>query len=268
MSSKKHKSPPTSAEAARRLLILKHVVVSAFAAPPRDVLRQATAQWSETEQQRFRQRAVIERDQFCQRLREAGLWQHLSPLEQAYARSTLLTATEQQQLDATWRLEAAQTLIWALGMLGQMPPYDTSADPDLLKQIPSAHAAAFVESARLREQAEIERERDVAEFWHWRSRTRELIERGDPFPADEKMNAAGFHSFEDVVRFSAREGAKDGTIPACIDDDFPAKGKAYRDLSAEEWAEVRSITMERHFALNWLCGYAPGNRWDDTPTDT
>jgi len=26
--------------------------------------------------------------------------------------------------------------------------------------------------------------------------------------------------------------------------------------------------MERHKALNWLCGFAPGNRWDETPTDT
>jgi hypothetical protein len=53
-----------------------------------------------------------------------------------------------------------------------------------------------------------------------------------------------------------------------IDEDFAVHGKAYRDLSPEEWSEVRSITLERHFALNWLCGYAPNNRWDETPTDT
>jgi hypothetical protein len=31
---------------------------------------------------------------------------------------------------------------------------------------------------------------------------------------------------------------------------------------------VSSATIERHFALNWLRGYAPGNEWDETPTDT
>jgi hypothetical protein len=31
---------------------------------------------------------------------------------------------------------------------------------------------------------------------------------------------------------------------------------------------VGSITEERHFALNWLCGYAPDNDWDATPTPT
>jgi len=57
-------------------------------------------------------------------------------------------------------------------------------------------------------------------------------------------------------------------IPTSIDEDFPAFGRAYRDLSSDEWAAVKSIAMERHFALNWLCGYAPENGWDDTPTDT
>jgi hypothetical protein len=265
---KKHKSPPTTAEAARRLLILRHIVVTAFTAPPREVLRQATGRWSESEQEKFRQRAVTERDQFCQRLREAGLWQYLSPREREYARSTMLTVTEQQQYDATWRLEAVQALMWALGMLDEMPPYDASAEPDLLKQIPTADPAGLVQSARLRDAAELERARATAEFWHWRSRTRELIERGERFPADEKLKAAGFASFEDVVRISACEAAKEGTIPACIGDDFPVMGKAYRDLSAEEWTQVRSITVERHFAMNWLCGYAPGNRWDETPTET
>jgi hypothetical protein len=55
---------------------------------------------------------------------------------------------------------------------------------------------------------------------------------------------------------------------AWIEEDFPAKGKAYRELSAEEWSEVRSVTFERHIALNWLCGYSLGNEWDHTPTET
>jgi hypothetical protein len=53
-----------------------------------------------------------------------------------------------------------------------------------------------------------------------------------------------------------------------VDEDFAVGGKAYRDLSAEEFANVTSITVERHFALNWLCGRAPENRWDETPTAT
>jgi hypothetical protein len=259
---------PSAEDAARRLLILKHIVAWALIAPPRDVLQQITAKWDVDERTKFERQAEALREKFWRGLRDAGLWQHLSPQEQAHAESTMATMTEQQQVDASWRMEAAQTLMWALRMLPELPPYDTMASHDLLKQIPSRDVGAFIQSARLRDQAELDAARETAELWHWRSRTRQLIERGDAFPDDPEMKAAGFHSYDDIVRFSARKAAEDGLIPSCIGDDFPAKGKAYRDLTEEEWSEIRSITVERHFALNWLCGYAPDNKWDETPTDT
>jgi hypothetical protein len=114
----------------------------------------------------------------------------------------------------------------------------------------------------------IDQARDVAESWHWRSRTRELIERGDAFPDNPKMKAIGFRSYDDVVRFSARNHAQEGRLSHCVEEDYPAKGKAYRDLTQSEWSEVRSITVERHYTLNWLCGYAPENKWDETPINT
>lgn len=265
---KKRKSRPTAEDAGRRLVILKHIVASALIAPPRDMLQEMTAKWDTEERSNFERQAEVQREQFWKGLRDAGLWQHLSPNERAHAESTAATMTERQQVDASWRMEAAQTLMWALGMLPDLPPYDTMASRDLLKQIPSRDVVAFIRSARLRDQAEFDAARDAAEFWHWRSRTRELIERGDAFPDDPKMKAAGFHSYDDIVRFSARKAAEDGMIPPCVGDDFPAKGKAYRDLTGEEWSEIRSITAERHFALNWLCGYSPDNKWDETPTGT
>lgn len=265
---KKRSSRPTAEDAARRLVILKYVVVSALIVPPRDMLAQMVQGLSPDELDTFSREAATQREQMWQGLRDAGLWRYLSPREQEHAQSNLITMTEQQHADATWRMEAVQTLMWALGLLSAMAPYDTLASYDLLEQIPSGDVTAFVRSARLRDEAEIERAREVAEFWHWRSRTRELIERGDAFPSNETMKAAGFQSYDDIVRFAARNGAQKGTIPACIGDDFPAHGKAYRDLSEEEWSVVRSITIERHFALNWLCARAPGNKWDDTPTDT
>jgi hypothetical protein len=261
-------SRPSAEDATKRLLVLKHIVVSALSAPPREMLREISVKWSADEQREFEQRAEKGRDQLWQGLRDLGLWSSLSPKEKALAESTMATMTQQQQVDSSWRVEAAQALMWALRMLPEMPPYDRQAPPELLKQVPSQDVKALLKSARLRDQAEIDRARDNAEFWHWRSRTRELIEKGDELRSDEKMKAVGFRSYDDIVRFSAIKAAEEGTIPPCIDKDFPAKGKAYRDLSEEEWSEVRSTTVERHFALNWLCGYAPGNRWDETPTDT
>jgi hypothetical protein len=165
-------------------------------------------------------------------------------------------------------MESAQVLLWALGMVPHLPPYDTQANHDLLKQIPAGDIPGFISSARLRKDSEIDRARDDAELWHWRSRTRQLTEDGEEFPANEQSRAAGFNTYDDIVRFTARKLADEGRIRACIEDDFPAYAKAYRNLSEDEWSEVRSVTMERHFALNWLCGYAPENEWDETPTGT
>jgi len=268
MHSQNQNTRPTAEDAARRLIILKHIVASALAAPPRDKLQQMTARFGDEERAKLQQQAEAQRDKFWSSLRESGWWSHFSPSEQAHAQSTMVTMTERQQIDAYWRKESAVALMWALGLLPELPAYDTVATAEILKQIPSRDGAAFVKSARLREQAELERARGTAELWHWRSRTRQLIERGDAFPADAKMHASGFRSYDDIVRFTARKAAQEGTIPPCIAEDFPASGKAYRDLTDEEWSQTQSITTERHYALNWLCGCAPDNKWDETPTGT
>jgi hypothetical protein len=108
----------------------------------------------------------------------------------------------------------------------------------------------------------------LAELWHWRSRTRQLIEAGEVYQGGASAAAAGLHTFDDIVRTTSRFAAEEKQIDPPIDEDFPAMGKAYRDLTNNEWNDVRSITVERHLALNWLCGYAPKNAWDETPTDT
>ena len=201
-------------------------------------------------------------------LRHAGLWDDLALSERDLAETTIVTMDAQQQVNATWRLEAAQVLMWALGLVPHLPPFDTQAKHDFLKRIPTGDIRRFVSSACLRSEQEIDQARDDAELWHWRSRTRQLVEDGDEFPASDQLRAAGFNTYDDIVRVTARNLAEEGRIQATIGEDFPAKGKAYRELSAVEWSVVRSITMERHFALNWLCGFAPDNKWDETPTDT
>lgn len=260
---------PAVEQVAGRLVILKHVVVFAGASMPGPVLRRHLDSWTEQDQEDFSRKAEDQRAQFWRRLQDAGLWKEMSPREHAFAKS-MVTLSEQDRVDASWRLEAAQVLLWALDRVPDLPPYDTMADREVLKQIPPTVAAGT--PWKLRTEAEIARARDVAEMWHWRSRTRQLIERGDDLLANpmlgEKLRRAGFRHYDDIVRACAKQAAANGAIAACVDEDFPAKGKAYRDLEQQEWSQIRSITVERHFALNWLCGHAPSNRWDETPTDT
>ena len=236
--------------------------------PPREMLRTLLKQWSPEDRRKFTAEAEDRREEFWQPLRDAGLWDCVSPRERELATTTIATMTAQQQVNASWRIEALQVLMWALGFTAHLPPYDTQASHDLLKEIPLGEMSRLLSYAQLRGQSEIEQARSLAELWHWRSRTRQLIEECAEFPADEEAGTAGFGSFDDIVRFTACRLSEEGRIPPCIDQDFPARAKAYREMSAQEWSNVRSVTVERHFALNWLCGYAPANEWDETTTDT
>jgi hypothetical protein len=268
MPNQKPQPRPSPGDAARRVVVLKYVVAYGLSAPPRDKYRMLLEKCSADDRRKFTADAEALRDEFWQPLRQAGLWDYISDSERELAGTTIVTTSPQQLFNATWRLEAAQVLMWALGLIPHLPLYDAHADRDLLKEIPTGDIPRFVSSAHLRKESEIDRARDDAEVWHWRSRTRQLVEEGREFPADEQSRTTGFRSYDDIVRFIARKLTQEARMPACIEDDFPAKGKAYRKLSAEEWSVVRSVTFERHFALNWLCGYSPENEWDETPTDT
>jgi hypothetical protein len=120
----------------------------------------------------------------------------------------------------------------------------------------------------LRSEREIDHAREIAELWHWRSRTEELIRDGRSLPSDENLTKQGIRSYHDIVRLAANSAHQRNDIHLVIGGDFGVKGKAYAQLTPEEWSEVRSISLERHRALNWLCGYGPNNDWDSTPTDT
>jgi len=258
---------PSSQDAARRLAILKLVVVHAMTAMPRGMIESIFDGIEAKEKQQFKRETEQAKDALQNALRTYKLWDQVSPNERTFFSTTAITMTQRQRIEASWRIEAALVLAWALRRIANLPPYDVDVNPQFLKSLPR-DPSELIATAELRPQAEIDRRRDVAELWHWRSRTRELNERGEPFPSNLDFRRRGLRSFDDIVRLAAAKAAQDGVIDQPIDGDFPAFGKAYRDLSEQEWAKIRSITMERHFALNWLCGHAPGGRWDETPTGT
>jgi hypothetical protein len=82
------------------------------------------------------------------------------------------------------------------------------------------------------------------------------------------MKKAGLNTLDDIVCLSAKSAYEKGDLEEIIDEDFVFEGKAFRTLSDNEYQRATSIIMERHYALNWLSGMSPGNRWDETPTET
>ncbi len=257
-------SKPSARDVAKRLLILKYVVVQALTSPPHDLIQNLFSQWSREEQQGFIDGfAEGTKQLFISSLKSNKLWKAATKEEQEFLQSIPPETKLQQHINAMWRLESAAVLMWALGLITDFPAFDNPPNPEILKQVPHEDIGKFIDGSRLLADSGIERKRSLAELWHWRSRTRQLIEE-KRMPAPE----LGFSSLEQIVQEVAKEAYKRGELSKIIDDDFFAKDKAYRDLTDDEWSDVRSITMERHYALNWLCGYAKGNKWDKTPTDT
>jgi hypothetical protein len=253
-------NPPRAIDVARRAAILKYLFIQVLATPPLDVLSSIMAPWSDSDRESFLQTLESRRKELIGALVADGLWEHCTDDECTVFNAPAKQITERQRINVSWRAESIACFAWAFGLIESLPAYDTQVDPEnAVKAIP-LEASARADLV-LRPRREIELARDLAELWHWRSRTRELA--GSSF---EKR--AEFEKYDAIVRQAAQRAATDGVTPAPIDGDFPAFQRAYRDLSAEEWAFVQSIAMERHFALNWLCGYASGNEWDETPTDT
>lgn len=258
------RKPPEAAAVARRVIALAAITRFAFTVPRRDSFEQWKAKATTEDMRKFR--AVAKRDR---EERIAALGRHSRCLTGTEARMFARTAeslTEREQINASWRVESLYVLAWALGLRESLPPFDTQVNPDKdLGGLPPDDRAQFESKAKLRSRREITKARDVAELWHWRSRTYQLAKSGEPPFKDKPLG--GFESFDDIVKDVTAGVAREGLFVP-IKGDFPALGKPYRALTERQWHSLSSIASERHFALNWLCGFAPRNRWENTPTDT
>ncbi len=147
--------------------------------------------------------------------------------------------------------------MWALGLIGCTDPFDIESDENLMSQVPLWNVEDFVKHAKLRNGKQISNYLDTVELWHYRSnewlRDQELGDGTPHFGLDTTIGS---------IKYSAQNAYKTGRVPKLIDGDFPALGKAFRDLSTSEWNHVNSTIVARLRTLHWLCGKAPDDVWD------
>ena len=182
----------------------------------------------------------------------AGFANAFSATELALLQKAPGSWSRQEQIDISWRIESQGIFRWALGLEPELPGFDSQIDPATTHVAPDEYSA-LRKAAILRDDRSIDLAREQAELWHWRSRTGAASAPGNAQAAG--LLASGAKALQDRL---------EGSPP--IDGDFPATGRPYRELSPEEREELRSIAAERHYALNWLCGYS--DDWDRVPTDT
>lgn len=238
-------------------------------ATPLTTLPELYAKYSESDKSTLENSFKNRAQQTIDELKKLKLWKnHVSPWEKIYLQSYGINMDKSAHISASWRMESIGIMMWALQYIPDWPKIDEEIEPNLIKTIELKKIKMFSKWPTIRNKEELNKKRDLIELWHWRVRTRQIIERGDPFHKDENMEKIGLTSYEDIIRYTARLVKEKGDSPEIIDDDFKFQGKAFRDLNDTEYQKATSIIMERHFALNWLCGKAPFNNWDDTPTDT
>lgn len=193
-------------------------------------------------------------------LADAGLIASQSTREKPLISRALGSWSRQELIDAAWRANSLGVILWALSQFDELPPWDRQFTPQETIRTLNLFApiGPFMEKSILRPEAEIEKMRSLAALWHWRADVRRR--------QDESQDPQEKESLAAEARQAAAAAFGRGELPELIGGDFPVFGKAYGDISADEFNEANSIAVERHYALNWLCGYAAD--WDVVPTDS
>lgn len=186
---------------------------------------------------------------------------HFSNSESELIAANLGGWTESQVFETVWRFEALLPLLWAIKRIDEMPSWEQPVGAQVME-----NAALFqspqqlLEVSSLRDQDELEQMQHGAEFWHWRLRTEMMRRDGvDPPPGD---------SYQQCIGRAVDHAHKEGIINSIVQGDIGINGTAYANLPQQQWADIASLSIERHYGLNWLTGRAEHNDWDLTRTDT
>lgn len=260
----KKSGKPTAEDVVNRLLVLRYLVTYAYATALVDIRDKTLPGASSQKREDFEKSVESLKKKIITSLKETKLWDKISPNEMIFLNTPLLFITRQQIIDIVWRMESVMCLMWSLNLIKEIPPFDQQQSPDLLNKIPIDNLVSFRKEATLRPESEIMEFQSMAEMWHWRDRTRQLQEKNATITLPD-----GVKNLDELVRSVCKSILEQGKkfIPV-IEEDFLAFNKPYRDLDTNQYSEVKSIAMERHFALNWLCGFSTKNDWDSTSTHT
>ncbi len=152
-------------------------------------------------------------------------------------------------IKSIWKNESLGTLLWALSLIPQIPPYDNLFVPERLIENLTLFRSKeyFLEKVELRSEEEIKRERNIAEYWFWRLQVFDMEKRDEG--VSEKIN------LKDIISSVAEKAYFEGYLPKPIDGDFPILGKPFRDITLDEYLIISYIIVERYNTFNWICGY-------------
>lgn len=182
------------------------------------------------------------RQRILQWIKAIGIGDELEPQEWKVLQRPLGGVEQQDIVNASWRLEGLGVLTWALNRF-ELPPLDQCVEAG--KLLPSVgilsveHATALISEPPLRPMSELKSLQLRLLAIHWRLVHFRL-----------KPEAMNFAEFARTAWF----GPLDITDVRLIDNDLAVGDHAIADGQRELVNAVSSSAMERHLAINWLCG--------------
>jgi len=224
----KRKSPDART-VARRAIALYFVTLRAVSAQDAALIHKWRRRMTPAER---RAESVSSRSVHRSYMATTREWQcDFSPRERAFmAHADAMHLPERDHIDMTWRCESLAVLAWALRFGEKLAALHRASQVVDRFDFMGRDPVVFLRQARLR---------SLRELAYAREQVAARLRR------DCGRQAAEVPFRWDVIGI-ARLG---------------------REYYGDDWSPAVAIARERLHALNWLCGYAPGNRWDDTPED-
>eukprot|EP00698_Gefionella_okellyi_P016471 TRINITY_DN4713_c0_g1_i2.p1 TRINITY_DN4713_c0_g1~~TRINITY_DN4713_c0_g1_i2.p1 ORF type:complete len:314 (-),score=75.51 TRINITY_DN4713_c0_g1_i2:693-1634(-) len=201
-----------------------------------------------------------------------SLQQNLLPAEAAFFANPANPATKGLAYEC---LEKLGTLLWALGVIEDMPPYGVwfdqlQANPALQAAPKHMSRADFLELCDMRPRDELERARKIAELWFIRVWVEATI-------VQERCQGERLPVVAEYIKLKAAEAASLGAFAEPLKDDFPVPDlqptsreprRPGGDRTVAETERKDLLTLihparERWQTLSWLCGFAEavGHSW-------
>ncbi len=156
--------------------------------------------------------------------------------------------SEVEIINDSWDREAASMVAWAVGLVMKAPAWNESmswpSESDDFYEFPES--ATWHGELALRDPEAIEQLAQTYEVIHWRLRS---------------VDDLGY------AKKLLKRASQLGQITLAKDEDLAlSDGRSIAEVSQDEMGTLVSIVVERHQALNWLCGQDPD--WDEISCDT
>ncbi len=171
-------------------------------------------------------------------------------------------------------------LLWALGILDQVPSYGSDFAKDQVFQSPgivpsvSESVTGFInhfkstprESLSLVSETSFKTQVDIAEAWYWRAKAQRVLElkkslKDNPEQRGKIPKALKLvmENIDKAITLGSQRALSDGLIPTLIDGDFPVGGLAYKGLNDHQLRDLDGRIEARLASLAWMTGR---EEWD------